>query len=139
MSEPGGPDVAAAPTPEQVAERARRADRATRGVMAGILGLEAIIVLLVPRAIAFTSHGLNTTDTVVLIALAVVLVLAAGLVRRPWGIAVGSAMQVVFTASGVFITTMFVVGAIFALIWWRVLVLRHDVVGSPGGWRLLAG
>ncbi len=94
--------------------------------------------MLVPRAIAFTS-GLSTADTVILIVLAVVLFLAAGLVRRPWGIAVGSAMQVVFFASGVFITTMFVVGAIFGLIWWRVLVLRHEVVGSPGGWRLLAG
>ena len=55
MSEPARP--AAEPTPEQIAERARRADRATRGVMAGVLGLEAIIVLLVPRAIAFTSPG----------------------------------------------------------------------------------
>ncbi|WP_375484410.1 DUF4233 domain-containing protein [uncultured Jatrophihabitans sp.] len=126
------------PTPEQIEARARRADRATRGALAAILALEAVVVLLVPRAIALTS-GLGTTRTVILIALAVVLVAVAGLLRRPWGIAVGSAMQVLFTATGVMITTMFVVGVIFAAIWLRLLMLRHEIVGSPGGLRLLAG
>src|SRR5699024_6707344 len=36
----------AEPTPQQRAERARRADKATRGALAGILGLEAFVVLL---------------------------------------------------------------------------------------------
>ncbi|HJQ43606.1 MAG TPA: hypothetical protein VJ831_11010, partial [Jatrophihabitantaceae bacterium] len=47
------------PTPEQVAERAKRADKATRSALAGVLGLEAVVVLLVPRAIAFTETGLG--------------------------------------------------------------------------------
>ena len=126
------------PTPEMIEARAKRADRATRGALAAVLVLEALVVLLVPRAIARTS-GLGTTRTVVLIVLAVLLIAVGGLLRRPWGIAVGSAMQVVFTATGVLIPTMFVVGVVFALIWWRILVLRHEVVGSPGGFRLLAG
>ncbi|WP_375501732.1 DUF4233 domain-containing protein [uncultured Jatrophihabitans sp.] len=126
------------PTPEQIEARARRADRATRGALAAVLCLEAVVVLLVPRAIAFTT-GLGTTRTVILIALAVLLVAVGGLLRRPWGIAVGSAMQVLFTATGILIPTMFVVGVIFAAIWGRLLVLRHEVVGSPGGLRMLAG
>ena len=126
------------PTPEQIEARARRADRATRGALAAILALEALVVLLVPRAVARTS-GLGTTRTVILVALAVLLVLVAGLLRRSWGIAVGSAMQVLFTATGIFITTMFVVGVVFAVIWVRLLMLRHEVVGSPGGVRMLAG
>jgi hypothetical protein len=124
------------PTPEQIAERARRADKATRGGLAGILGLEAVVVLLVPRAIAFTT-GLGATRTGLLIGLAVLLVLAAGVQRRPWGIAVGSVLQLPFIATGFMIATMFLVGAIFAAIWLRLLSLRHELVGTPGGWRML--
>lgn len=126
------------PTPEQIAERARRADKATRGAMAGVLGLEALVVLLIPRTIAFTT-GLGPVRTGICFGVAALLVVAAGLVRRPWGIAVGSALQVVFTATGFLIATMFLIGVVFAVIWLRLLTLRHDIVGSPGGLRMLAG
>lgn len=126
------------PTPEMIAERARRADKATRGVLAGLLILEAIIVLLVPRAIAFTT-GLGTGRTISLVVLAVVLVLVGGMQRRPRGIAIGSAMQMLFIATGFYIVTMFLVGAIFLAIWLRLLQLRVELVGSPSGWRMLAG
>ena len=129
---------AAEPTPEQYAERGRRADRATRGALAGILCLEALVALLIPRAIAFTT-GLGPVRTGICFGVAVVLVLGAGVLRRPWGIAAGSALQVVFTATGFLIPTMFLVGAVFAAIWLRLLTLRHEIVGSPGGLRMLAG
>lgn len=125
------------PTPEQYAERARRADKATRGALAAILGLEALVVLLLPRAIKFTETGLGGTRTAVLIGLAVVLVLAAGVQRRPWGIGVGSALQLAFLATGFWLGAMFFVGALFIAIWLRLLTLRHDVVGTPGGARML--
>lgn len=128
----------AEPTPEQYAARARRADKATKGALAGVLGLEALVVLLIPRAIAFTT-GLGPVRTGVCIGLAVVLVLAAALVRRPWGIALGSGLQVVFLATGFMIATMFLIGALFIAVWARLLMLRHEIVGSPGGLRLLAG
>ena len=124
------PTAARQPTPEQYAERARRADKATRGALAGILGLEAVVVLLIPRAIAFTT-GLGAVRTGICIGLAVVLVAAAGLLRRPWGIGVGSVLQLVFIATGVMIATMFLVGALFLAIWLRLLMLRHEVVGTP--------
>jgi hypothetical protein len=124
------------PTAEQIAERARRTNRATRGVLAAILGLEAVVTLLVPRAIAFTSTGLGTTRTVLLVALAVVMVLAAGLLRRRYGIALGSVLQAVFLLTGVWLIAMLVIAAIFAAIWIRVLLLRRDLVGTPGGLRL---
>jgi hypothetical protein len=135
--EAGGAGTSLTPTPEQVAERAVRANRATRGALAGVLGLEALVTLLVPRALAFTSTGLGITRTVLLISLAVLMVVAAGLVRRPFGIAVGSVLQVLFVLTGVMLVAMFVVGAIFAAIWGRLLMLRHELVGTPGGWRLL--
>lgn len=126
------------PTAEQVAERAARADRSTRGALAGILGLEAMVVLLVPRAIAFTATGLGGARAGVLIALGVLLVGAAAVQRRSWGIGVGSALQVPFVLTGVWLAAMFVIAAIFVSIWLYLLNVRHELVGTPGGLRMLA-
>ncbi|MDT4908186.1 MAG: hypothetical protein QOF87_1085 [Pseudonocardiales bacterium] len=138
MAEPTPPAQATEPTEEQRAERAARANRATRGALSAVLGLEALVVLLVPRAIAFTSTGLGGTRAGLLIALAVIMVAAAGLMRRPWGIGVGSALQLPFILTGVWLTAMFVVAAIFATIWLSLLNLRKELVGTPGGIRMLA-
>lgn len=137
---PDGPDGSelGEPTPEQYAERARRANKATRGALAGVLGLEAVVVLLIPRAIAFTT-GLGPLRTGICIGVAALLVTGAATLRRPWGIAFGSVLQVVFVATGFMIGTMFLVGALFIAIWLRLLMLRHEIVGSPGGLRMLAG
>lgn len=124
------------PTPEQVAERAARADKATRRALAGILGLEAVVTLLVPRALAFTSGGLGLTRTLILVGLAVVMIAAAAVTRRRFGIGIGSALQVLFVATGVLLASMFAVGLIFAAIWGYLLKLRHELVGTPAGWRV---
>jgi hypothetical protein len=122
---------------EQAAERSRRADRATRGALAGVLGLEAVVTLLVPRALAFSDGGLGVNKTVLLIALALLLIAAAGLLRRPWGIGLGTLLQVPFVLIGIWLIAMVIVGLIFAAVWARLLVLRRDLVGTPGGWRIL--
>lgn len=129
-------EPAVEPTAEQLAERAARADRATRRALAAILGLEAVVTLLVPRALAFTSTGLGLTRTLILVGLAVVMVVAAGLARRRFGIGLGSALQVLFVLTGVLLPAMFVVGLIFAAIWGYLLSLRHELVGTPAGWRI---
>jgi hypothetical protein len=142
MSEPdparteAQPTSPTAPTPEQVAERARRADKATRGAMAAVLVLEAVVVLLIPRTIVFTS-GLGPVRTGICFGVAALLLFGAAVTRRSWGIGLGSVLQVVFTATGFLIGTMFLIGAIFAAIWLRLLMLRHDIVGTPGGLRML--
>lgn len=131
MSEPGEP------TAEQYAERAARADRATRGALAAILALEALVVLLMPRAIAFTATGLGGPRTGLLIALAVLMVASASRLRRPWGIGLGSLLQVAFVLTGCWLAAMFVVAGIFVAIWLYLLNLRHELVGTPGGVRML--
>lgn len=135
--EPDAPEPGE-PTPEQYAERARRANKATRGALAGVLGLEAVVALLIPRAIAFTT-GLGPVRTGICIGVAVLLIIGAATLRRRWGIAFGSGLQVVFLATGFMIGTMFLVGGLFIAIWLRLLMLRHEIVGSPGGLRMLAG
>jgi hypothetical protein len=125
------------PTAEQYAERARRADRATRGALGGVLALEALVVLLVPRALAFSNGGLGATKTVVLLVFAAVLVVGAAMLRRSWGIGLGSVLQVPFVLTGVWIWGMFIVGVIFVAIWLYLLKLRHELVGTPSGPRML--
>jgi hypothetical protein len=126
----------AEPTPEQLAERARRADRATKGALAAVLALEALVALLVPRAIAFTSTGLGTGRTIALVALAALFLVAAGTIRRGYGIGLGSVLQLPFLLTGIWLLAMLVLGAIFAGIWVRLLLLRRELVGTPGGVRL---
>jgi uncharacterized membrane protein len=120
------------------AERIQRADRATRGGLAAVLALEAVVTLLVPRALAFSSGGLGVTKTLLLIALAIVMIAAAGLLRRPWGIGLGSAVQVLFLLSGLWLIAQLVIAALFAMVWARMLWLRHQLLGTPTGWRLLS-
>jgi hypothetical protein len=126
----------AVPTAEQLAERARRADRATRGALAANLCLEALVVLLVPRTLAQT-YGLGTARTVTLLSFAAVLVVVALFHRRGWGIAVGSFTQLPFMAIAVWIPVFAVLGVIFWTIWLYILNIRHDLVGTPSGFAML--
>ncbi|HEY2298963.1 MAG TPA: DUF4233 domain-containing protein [Jatrophihabitans sp.] len=138
MTEPGEPRAEPTSDPESDERaRVRRADRATRGALAGVLGLEAVVTLLVPRALAFSDGGLGATKTVLLVVLALLMIAAAGLVRRPWGVAVGSVLQVAFLLSGLWLWALLLIAAVFAAIWLRVLWLRHELLGTPAGWRLL--
>lgn len=130
MTEPG-------PATQPDTERIRRADRATRGGLAGLLGLEAFVVLLVPRAIAQTSSGLSDTKTGLLLGLAVLLVAGAFLLRRPWGIGVGSGLQLPVLGTVLLIPVIAIVVVFFLLLWWYLLRTRHQLLGTPAGWRML--
>jgi hypothetical protein len=127
----------AEPTEDQLAERRVRVDRATRVALAAVLGLEAFTVLLVPRAIAQTATGLGGLKTGLLVGLAGLLVCAAFVQRRRWGIALGSLVQVPFVTVGAWVHAFFVVGVLFIGVWLYVLNLRHDLAGTPGGARML--
>jgi hypothetical protein len=118
-------------------ERIRRADRATRGGLAGLLCLEAFVVLLVPRAIAQTSSGLSGTKTGLLLGLAVLLVAGAFLLRRPWGIGAGSVLQLPVLGTVLLIPAIAIVVVFFLLLWWYLLRTRHQLLGTPAGWRML--
>lgn len=131
------PEPVGEPTPEQIEERRRRVNRATRNALAAVLGLEAFVVLLVPRAIAQTSVGLGGVKTGLLIGFAVVLIAAASVQRRRWGIGLGSVLQLPFLALGLWVHVFFVVAALFLGVWLYLLNLRHEMVGTPGGVRML--
>jgi hypothetical protein len=118
-------------------DRRMRANRAIRGALAALLCLEAFVVLLVPRTIAQTATGLNGTKTGLLLALAVVLVAAGFMLTRPWGIGLGSAMQVLVASTALLEGVMIVIAVCFIAIWLYLLNLRHELVGTANGVRML--
>jgi hypothetical protein len=110
-----------------------RAGRALGGAAAAILLLEGIAVLFVPRGIAQSGNGLTGFRLTVLIVLALALVLASGLQRRPQGLVIGTVLQVPLLLTGLFGSAMWLVGGLFVLIWAYLLQVRKDLLGSPFG------
>ena len=107
-----------------------RAARALNGGAAAVLVLEAIVVLFVPRGIAQTGPGLTGFRLTYLLTLAVLLILAAGVQRRPRGLIIGTVLQVPLVLTGLFNSVLWVIGGIFALLWLYLLQLRRDMLGS---------
>jgi hypothetical protein len=110
-----------------------RAGRALAGAAAAVLAIEGIVVLFVPRGIAQTGPGLSGGRLVFLLGLAVVLILAAGVQRRPRGVLVGTVLQVPLLLTGLLNSVMWFLGGAFVLIWLYLLELRKDMLGSPFG------
>jgi len=111
----------------------QRAARALGGAAAGVLVLEGIAVLFVPRGIAQSGPGLTGLRLTVLLVLAVVLILASGLQRRPIGLVVGTVLQVPLLLTGLLNSVMWIVAGAFVLIWLYLLQVRKELIGSPFG------
>jgi hypothetical protein len=110
-----------------------RAGKALNGAAAAILLLEGIAVLFVPRGIAQSGDGLTGARLVVLIVLAVLLILASGVQRRPQGLLIGTVLQVPLLLTGFFSSAMWLVGGAFVLIWAYLLQTRKELLGTPFG------
>ncbi|MGI9092171.1 MAG: DUF4233 domain-containing protein [Mycobacteriales bacterium] len=107
-----------------------RTRRAVRGVLAGTLVLEALMVLFVPRAIARVGSGLTSLKLGLLLGLVGLLVVAAGIVPRRIGVVFGSVLQLAVIACGVMTSAMYVLGAIFGGIWIYELRLRAQMLAD---------
>jgi hypothetical protein len=110
-----------------------RAGRALNGAAAGVLVLEGIATLFVPRGIAQSGEGLTGGRLTYLLVLAVVLILAAGIQRRPRGLIIGTALQVPLLLTGLLNSVMWFVAGAFVLIWLYLLQVRKELLGSPFG------
>jgi hypothetical protein len=110
-----------------------RAGRALGGAGAGVLVLEGLATLFVPRGIAQTGEGLTSGRLTYLLVLALVLILAAGIQRRPRGVVIGTALQVPLLLTGLLDGVMWFVAGAFVLIWLYLLQIRKDLLGSPFG------
>jgi hypothetical protein len=107
-----------------------RAARALNGGAAAVLVLEGIVVLFVPRGIAQSGPGLTGFRLTVLLTLALLLILAGAVQRRPRGLIIGTALQLPLLLTGLLNSVMWVLGGIFVLLWLYLLQLRRDMLGS---------
>ena len=99
-----------------------------RGVMAGTLILEAIVVLLALPVVARADGGLTPLSGGYLIGFAVVLVLLAGVQGRPWAIWVNLALQPVLIAGAIVHGAVGFIGVIFLVVWAFIAYLRAEVL-----------
>ena len=98
-----------------------------RGVMAATLILEAIVVLLAIPVVGAVGGGLTPASLGYLIGLAALLILLAGVQRRPWAIWVNLGVQVVLLAGFVVYPRVGFVGALFTGLWALIAYFRAEV------------
>ena len=119
MSEP---QPASQPTPPP-----RDPMKGIRGVFAATLILEAIVVLLAMLVLSKFGAGATPAGVTAMTALAVAMIVASGLQRRSWGLAVALALQVAMIACTFFVPALGIMGGVFALVWGGLLWMRRDV------------
>ncbi|MGF6886114.1 hypothetical protein ABIA39_000081 [Nocardia sp. GAS34] len=98
-----------------------------RGVMAGALVLEAITVLLALPVVASVGGGLSWWSIAYLVGLAVLMILGAGLQRRPWALGFNVAMQVLLLVGTFIHLSIGIIGIVFVSVWAFIFILRADV------------
>ncbi len=101
-----------------------------RGVFAATLTLEAIVVALALLVLPKFGDGATPLGVTVISVLAVAMVVAAGLQRRPWGLGLALGLQVAMIACGLLVPALGVLGVVFALVWGGLLMLRRDLAGK---------
>jgi Protein of unknown function (DUF4233) len=101
-----------------------------RGVYAATLTLEAIVVALALLVLSKFGAGATPFGVTVITGLAVAMVVAAGLQRRPWGLWLALGLQAVMIACGLLVPALGAMGVVFALVWGGILLLRRDLAGK---------
>ncbi|MBP2194131.1 hypothetical protein BJ987_007032 [Nocardia goodfellowii] len=98
-----------------------------RGVMAGTLILEAIVVLLALPVLGAVAGGVTWVSGTYCVALALLMILGAGLQRRSWALAFNLSLQVVVLLGVFFHPSIGVIGVLFSVVWGFIVILRNDV------------
>jgi hypothetical protein len=96
-------------------------------VMAATLILEAIVVLLAIPVVGAVGGGLTPASLGYLVGLAVLLILLAGLQRRPWAIWVNLGVQGILLAGFVVYPGVGFIGVLFAGLWALIAYFRAEV------------
>ncbi|WP_431926616.1 DUF4233 domain-containing protein [Micromonospora wenchangensis] len=107
----------------------RNPEAAVRGLGAGTLGLEALVLLLAIQPIRLVGGHFDGAAIAATVALAVAAVLLAGLMRRPWAWSAGTVLQGLLLLAGLLHWSLFGLGVIFALVWAYALHVRRVILG----------
>lgn len=98
-----------------------------RGMASAILTLEAIVLGLTAPVLIRIAHVSPSRALPIALGLCLACILTAGMLKRPWAYGLGWAIQYAAIALGFLVTTMFVLGAIFWLLWWGALALSRKI------------
>ena len=98
------------------------------GVVIGSQGLAVFFGALVARALA-AADGSSASGRFMVLGsiLAVLCIVAAGMLRRPWGITLGWVLQVATLATALIVPSMLVVGLLFGALWLTALVQGRNM------------
>jgi hypothetical protein len=96
-----------------------------RGIMAATLVMETITVGLALPVVAKLGGGISSVAGWLITGLAIAMLVAALLQRRPWGLGLALALQVAMIACWPLVPALGVLGLVFGLVWVYLLWLRH--------------
>ncbi|HSS24468.1 MAG TPA: DUF4233 domain-containing protein [Mycobacterium sp.] len=101
-------------------------------VMAATLILEAIVVLLAIPVVGAVGGGLSPVSLGYLIGLAALLILLAGLQRKPWAIWLNLGVQVILLGGFALYPGVGFIGVLFSGLWVLIAYLRAEVRRRQG-------
>jgi Protein of unknown function (DUF4233) len=104
-----------------------------RRMCAMVLGCEAVVIgLAIPVAITIAGAG-GAPAGLVGGALVVSCLLVAGLLRYRWAYVAGTILQILAIATGIVVSVMFFLGAIFGVLWITAIWLGRRTEGVETG------
>lgn len=98
-----------------------------RGVMAGTMVLEIIVMILTFPIVARVGNGLTWASGTYLGVVTLLMVLAVGMQKRPQALNIDLALQVLVIIGGVFHWSIAVIGVIFGCVWLYIRYIKGDV------------
>jgi hypothetical protein len=107
----------------------RNPQAAVRGLGAGTLALEAIVLLLAIQPIRVLGGDLSGWGVGAVVVLAVLCAVIAGSMKRRWAWHAGTAVQVLLLASGLFHWSLAALGLIFGAAWAYAGYVRRSILG----------
>lgn len=102
--------------------------RSFRGVTAGTLILEAIVVLLALPVVGAVGGGLNAGVLTYLLGLTAVLIVLSGMQGRTWAIWADLGVQLILIAGFAIYPGVGVIGLVFAAVWALIAYVRSEVL-----------
>lgn len=99
-----------------------------RGVCAGTLVLEAIVVLLALPVAATVGGGLSWLSGGFIVVLALAMILGAGIQGKSWAMPYNLVLQAAMIAGFLVHPSLGVLGLIFAGVWGYLIYLRRDII-----------
>ncbi|TDB69823.1 DUF4233 domain-containing protein [Micromonospora sp. KC723] len=107
----------------------RDPEKAVRGLGAGLLVLEAVVLLLAIQPIRLVGGDLGGPAIAAIVALAVACVALAGMMRRSWAWNAGTVLQGLLLLCGLLHWSLFGLGVMFGLVWAYGLHVRRVILG----------